>query len=154
MHHGQNSHGTPVGQINRQTQVKTLSSHTTWQVINIVFSTCNIGRSGHARSLLRVQTVLPWHTVFRSHCIRHWLPLLRSWRPLLWGILDPLMQWRIQGAPPACTPLWVQILSFWHTNFSKRSRLGSWRPPYGKSWIRYWANVQNSWICFNHYLSK
>ena len=37
----------------------------------------------------------------------------------------------------------VQILSFWHTNFSKRSCLGSWRPlqgwrpPYGKSWIRH-----------------
>ena len=27
-------------------------------------------------------------------------------------------------------PLRVQILSFWHTNFSKRSHLGSWRPPY------------------------
>ena len=34
-------------------------------------------------------------------------------------------------------PVRVQILSFWHTKFSKRSRLGSWRPPYGKSWIRY-----------------
>ena len=36
-----------------------------------------------------------------------------------------------RGAPPACTP-WVQILSFWHTNFSKRSRLGSWHPPRGR----------------------
>ena len=44
------------------------------------------------------------------------------------------------GAPPPR----VQILSFWHTNFKKRSRLGSWHPPppptrlappYGKSWI-------------------
>ena len=48
-------------------------------------------------------------------------------------------QWRIQGAPLARAPLQVQILSFWHTNFSKRSRLGSWHPPtrlappYGKS---------------------
>ena len=40
-------------------------------------------------------------------------------------------QWRIQGVPPARTPpLRVQILSFWHTNFSKCSHLGSWRPPY------------------------
>ena len=51
---------------------------------------------------------------------------------------------RIQGAPPVCSPLRVQILSFWHTNFSKRSCLGSWcpptrtAPPYGKSWIRHW----------------
>ena len=35
-----------------------------------------------------------------------------------------------RGAPPAHAPLRVQILSFWHTNFSKCSRLGSWRPPY------------------------
>ena len=48
-----------------------------------------------------------------------------------------------RGAPPVHAPPWVQILSFWHTNFSKRSCLGSWHPstrsmpPYGKSWIRY-----------------
>ena len=41
------------------------------------------------------------------------------------------------GVPPARAPPRVEILSFWHTNFTKRSRLGSWRPPYGKSWIRY-----------------
>ena len=47
------------------------------------------------------------------------------------------------GAPPARAPLQVQILSFWHTNFLKRSHLGSWRPPHevgaphGESWIRY-----------------
>ena len=35
------------------------------------------------------------------------------------------------GAPPAHAPLRVQILSFWHTNFSKCSHLGSWRPPTG-----------------------
>ena len=34
------------------------------------------------------------------------------------------------GAPLAHAPIQVQILSFWHTNFSKRSHLGSWRPPY------------------------
>ena len=33
-----------------------------------------------------------------------------------------------RGATGMC-PLWVQILSFWHTNFSKHSRLGSWHPP-------------------------
>ena len=33
------------------------------------------------------------------------------------------------GAAGARPPLRVQILSFWHTNFSKCSRLGSWRPP-------------------------
>ena len=48
-----------------------------------------------------------------------------------------------RGAPPAHTPLWVHILSFWHTNFSKHSCLGSWchpyevGAPYGKSWIRH-----------------
>ena len=26
-------------------------------------------------------------------------------------------------------PLRVSILSFWHTNFTKRTRVGSWRPP-------------------------
>ena len=37
-----------------------------------------------------------------------------------------------RGAPTARAPppLRVQILSFRHTNFWKRSRLGSWRPPY------------------------
>ena len=40
------------------------------------------------------------------------------------------MHWRIQvGAPPAHAPPRVQILSFWHTNFSKGNCLGSWRPP-------------------------
>ena len=42
-----------------------------------------------------------------------------------------LCQWRIQGgATLVRAPLWVHILSFLHTNFSKRSCLGSWRPPY------------------------
>ena len=46
---------------------------------------------------------------------------------------------RHRHAPPR-----VPILSFWHTNFSKRSHLGSWCPPYEvgapyrKSWIRHW----------------
>ena len=35
------------------------------------------------------------------------------------------------GCRRRAPPLRVQILSFWHTNFSKRSRLGSWRPPTG-----------------------
>ena len=41
-------------------------------------------------------------------------------------------------------PLHVHILSFWHTNFLKRSYLRSWHPPmrsvppYRKSWIRDW----------------
>ena len=39
-------------------------------------------------------------------------------------------QWQIQGVPPACTPPTGPVSSFWHTNFSKCSRLGSWRPPY------------------------
>ena len=35
------------------------------------------------------------------------------------------------GVPPArAPPLRVQVLSFWHTNFSKQSHLGSWCPPY------------------------
>ena len=38
--------------------------------------------------------------------------------------------WRIQGAPPARALLRVEILSFRHTNFSRRSRLGSRSPPY------------------------
>ena len=32
------------------------------------------------------------------------------------------------GGATSVRPLWVQILSFWHTNFSKCSHLGSWRP--------------------------
>ena len=34
------------------------------------------------------------------------------------------------GAPLVCAPLQVQILSFWHTNFSKCSHLRSWCLPY------------------------
>ena len=51
--------------------------------------------------------------------------------------------WWIQGAPVHNPPK-VQILLFWHTNFSKHSRLGSWHPPtrwappYRKSWIHHW----------------
>ena len=48
------------------------------------------------------------------------------------------------GAPP----LRVPILSFWHTKFSKRNRLGSPHPllrgpcpPYGKSWIRHCSAI-------------
>ena len=40
-------------------------------------------------------------------------------------------QWQIQGALLVHAPLWVQILSFWHTNFLKHSHLGSWCPPWG-----------------------
>ena len=35
------------------------------------------------------------------------------------------------------TPPRVQVLSFRHTKFLKRNRLGSRRLPYGKSWIRH-----------------
>ena len=38
-----------------------------------------------------------------------------------------LYQWRIQGAHPARAH---KILSLWHTNFTKCSRIGSWRPRY------------------------
>ena len=38
--------------------------------------------------------------------------------------------WRIQGGAASMCPLRVEILSFQHTNFTKRSRLGSWCPPY------------------------
>ena len=41
---------------------------------------------------------------------------------------DVIDQWRIQGGRRR-RPLRVQILSFWHTNFSKRSHLRSWHPP-------------------------
>ena len=48
---------------------------------------------------------------------------------------------------PAHVPLLrVPILSFWHTNFTKRSCIGScpppqrgWRPSYGESWICHWT---------------
>ena len=46
---------------------------------------------------------------------------------------------RTHFAPPSRFP----ILWFWHTNFMKCSRGGSWRPlrgwaPYRESWIRHW----------------
>ena len=57
------------------------------------------------------------------------------------------------GARPPRDP----ILSFWHTNFTKRSCLGSPRPPlrgprppYGKSWIRHWGGVNSQ----GSYISK
>ena len=57
-----------------------------------------------------------------------------------------------RGAHPARAPLRDPILSFWHTNFTKRSCLGSPRPPtlstppYGKSWIRHWF-LWGNWNC-------
>ena len=54
-----------------------------------------------------------------------------------------------RGVRTRCTPVRDPILSFWHTNFTKHSRLGSPRPPlrgprppYGKSWIRHWTVCQ------------
>ena len=40
-----------------------------------------------------------------------------------------LLQWQIQGGAAGVCPPQVQILSFWHINFSKCSCLGSWHPP-------------------------
>ena len=48
--------------------------------------------------------------------------LLVSWELVTGGSGDP-------GGAAGARPLRVQILSFWHTHFSKRSRLGSWRTP-------------------------
>ena len=39
-----------------------------------------------------------------------------------------IFHWRIQGAHPARAPLKDPILLFRHKNFTKRSRIGSWRP--------------------------
>ena len=41
----------------------------------------------------------------------------------MWAVAD-------LGGATSMHPLWVQILSFWHTIFSKHSCLGSWCPPY------------------------
>ena len=63
---------------------------------------------------------------------------------LWWQLLQIIFRWKglttladLGGARPAPPPPRVQILSFWHAKFSKRSRLGGPRPPYGKSWIRH-----------------
>ena len=72
---------------------------------------------------------------------------------VLWYQMYKWYQWRIQGGAAGARPPRVQILSFWHTNFSKRSCLGSWRPPtrsappYEKSWIRYWVCFALSIAC-------
>ena len=63
-------------------------------------------------------------------CKKEYLNIVKSQWTCRYCRITLLLQWRIQGgrrrhAPPP----WVQILSFWHTNFSKRSRLRSWRPP-------------------------
>ena len=44
-------------------------------------------------------------------------------------LVHVIIHWRIQGALPAPAPLRGQILSFWHTKFSKRNCLKSWHPP-------------------------
>ena len=66
----------------------------------------------------------------------HHLPMWRT---------SQCRHWQIQGVPPACAPLRVQILSFWHTNFRNVAASGVGTPPYevgpppyGKSWIRHW----------------
>ena len=52
----------------------------------------------------------------------------------------------LEGGVPGTRPPRVQILSFWHTKFSKRNRSGLHtplrgpRPPYGKSWMCRWPN--------------
>ena len=74
----------------------------------------------------------------------HWFRYEHRW--ILKTRYEPLfliMHWRIQGAHSAHAPLRDPILSFRHTNFTKRTHLGSplprtrWAPPYGKSWIRH-----------------
>ena len=61
-------------------------------------------------------------------------------------------------ACPAHGPLRAQILSFWHTQFSKCNCLGSpcaptrSTSPYGKSWIRHWCGnmahaIQKNFEC-------
>ena len=63
-------------------------------------------------------------------------------------------------------PLQVQILSFRHTNFSKRSRLGSWRPPPptgnpGSATVKDYnierfyrkVTIQRTQMCFVQYLA-
>ena len=45
-------------------------------------------------------------------------------------LLQPFAVADLGGCCQCMSPLWVQILSFWHTNFSKCSCLGSWHPPY------------------------
>ena len=52
-----------------------------------------------------------------------------------------------RGHTQRVPPVKVPILLFWHTQFSKRNRLGSPRPrptrstpPYWKSWIRHWLD--------------
>ena len=57
---------------------------------------------------------------------------------------------RSRGCHRCMSPPRVQILSFWHTNFTKCSCLGSWRPPYevgappyGKSWIHHCVRNQS-----------
>ena len=52
-------------------------------------------------------------------------------RPLLFTYCCGPNHWRIQGVYPARAPLRVPILSLWHTNFTKRSCVGSPRPPTG-----------------------
>ena len=46
--------------------------------------------------------------------------------------------WRIQGgAAGTRPPQQDQFLSFLHTFLPKSVRVGGWRPPNGKSWIRH-----------------
>ena len=69
----------------------------------------------------------------------------------------PLDFWKVKsvslagsrGRAGTRAPPRSQILSFWHTKFSKRNHLGTTiRPPtrstpfYGKSWIRHWVSLR------------
>ena len=68
-------------------------------------------------------------TVTQHENVLNWCTFLLSMfrKPHCHKLL--ILHWRIQGAHPACAPLRDPILSFWHTNFMKCSRLGSPRPP-------------------------
>ena len=58
------------------------------------------------------------------------LALVKTAKTLYWRNWSPY-HWRIYiGRCPAHGPLRIQILSFWHTKFSKCNRFGSPRPPY------------------------
>ena len=93
----------------RKINSKTVNLHSS--VNTIIYGVCQIAKL--AKAVCDGEMIAEWI----------WKCTFVIFQILMYNTLADL------GGVPGARPLRVQILSFWHTKFSKRNRLGSQRPP-------------------------